>query len=61
MKAQSKTSIPSASTPSEKVTGYKGFNRKFQCTPEGKVFQYQVGKTFYMLRDDQFVEADNAN
>ena len=25
---------------------YKGFNNKLQCTPGGKVFQYEVGKTY---------------
>jgi hypothetical protein len=28
------------------MKGYKGFNDKFQCTPEGKVFQYEVGKEY---------------
>ena len=28
------------------MKGYKGFNEKFQCTPEGKVFQYEVGKEY---------------
>ena len=28
------------------MKGYKGFNEKFQCTPEGKVFQYEVGKKY---------------
>ena len=28
------------------MKGYKGFNDKLQCTPEGKVFQYEVGKTY---------------
>ena len=30
----------------ERMKGYKGFNDKLQCTPEGKVFQYEVGKTY---------------
>ena len=25
---------------------YKGFNSKLQCTPNGKVYQYEVGKTY---------------
>lgn len=25
---------------------YKGFNDKLQCTPDGEVFQYEVGKTY---------------
>jgi len=28
------------------MKGYKGFNEKFQCTPDGKVFQYEVGKEY---------------
>jgi hypothetical protein len=28
------------------MKGYKGFNEKFQCTPGGKVFQYEVGKEY---------------
>src|ERR1035437_9432390 len=28
------------------MKGYKGFNSKLQCTPVGKVFQYEVGKTY---------------
>jgi len=28
------------------MKGYKGFNDKLQCTPEGKVFQYEVGKEY---------------
>jgi hypothetical protein len=27
------------------MKGYKGFNSKLQCTPNGKAFQYEVGKT----------------
>jgi hypothetical protein len=30
------------------MKGYKGFNEKFQCTPEGKVFQYEVGRNTSM-------------
>ena len=26
--------------------GYKGFNKALQCCPDGKVFQYDVGKTY---------------
>ena len=26
--------------------GFKGFNRKLQCCPDGKVFQYELGKTY---------------
>ena len=25
---------------------YKGFNNKLQCTPDGKTFQYEIGKTY---------------
>ena len=25
---------------------YKGFNKDLQCTPNGKVFQYEIGKTY---------------
>jgi hypothetical protein len=28
------------------MKGYKAFNDKFQCTSEGKIFQYEVGKTY---------------
>ena len=28
------------------MKGYKGFNEKLQCTPDGKVFQYEVGKEY---------------
>ena len=28
------------------MKGYKGFNSKLQCAPVGKVFQYEVGKTY---------------
>ena len=28
------------------IKAYKGFNDKLQCTPNGKVFQYEVGKEY---------------
>jgi hypothetical protein len=28
------------------MKGYKGFNNKLQCAPEGKVFQYEIGKEY---------------
>ena len=28
------------------MKGYKGFNAKLQCTPSGKVFQYEIGTTY---------------
>ena len=28
------------------IIGFKGFNDKLQCTPGGKVFQYEVGKEY---------------
>jgi len=28
------------------MKGYKGFNYKLQCSPNGKPFQYEVGKTY---------------
>ena len=28
------------------LKGYKGFNRKLQCTPNNKVFQYEIGKEY---------------
>ena len=28
------------------MKGFKGFNKQLQCTPNGKVFQYEVGKTY---------------
>ena len=38
------------------MKGYKGFNAKLQCTPSGKVFQYEIGTT-YTLKDGKFTEA----
>jgi hypothetical protein len=29
-----------------KMKGYKGFNDKLQCSPNGKPFQYEVGQTY---------------
>jgi len=31
---------------SESIKGYKGFNNKLQCTPNGTCFQYELGKEF---------------
>ena len=28
------------------VIGFKGFNKDFQCTPNGKSFQYEAGKSY---------------
>src|SRR5208282_4662241 len=28
------------------MKGYKGFNEKLQCTPKGKIFQYEIGKEY---------------
>ena len=28
------------------MKGFKGFNSKLQCTPEGKIFQYEIGKEY---------------
>ena len=28
------------------MKGYKGFNSQLQCTPQGKVFPYEVGQTY---------------
>ena len=28
------------------ITAYKGFNQNFACTPEGKLFQYEIGKSY---------------
>ena len=28
------------------MKGYKGFNKDLQCTPSGKVFQYEIGKEY---------------
>ena len=33
---------------SEKVVAYKGFNKDLTCTPDGKVFQYEIGQTYKM-------------
>jgi hypothetical protein len=30
----------------EKLKGYKGFNENLQCTPNGKTYQYEIGKTY---------------
>jgi hypothetical protein len=40
------TTKKSRPTETAKITGYKGFNEHLQCTPEGKIFQYEVGKTY---------------
>ena len=31
---------------SKPVKAYKGFNKHMQCTPNGKVFQYEIGKEY---------------
>jgi hypothetical protein len=28
------------------MKAFKGFNKDLQCTPDGKVFQYEIGKTY---------------
>ncbi len=28
------------------MKGFKGFNKDLQCTPDGKVFQYEIGKEY---------------
>jgi hypothetical protein len=28
------------------VKAYKGFNKHMQCTPNGKIFQYEIGKEY---------------
>ena len=28
------------------MKGYKGFNEKLQCTPNGEIFQYEIGGTY---------------
>ena len=30
----------------EPVKAYKGFNKYMQCTPNGKIFQYEIGKEY---------------
>ena len=32
--------------PEKKIIGYKGFNSKLQCTPDDKVYQFEVGKEY---------------
>ncbi|MGI0135177.1 MAG: DUF7666 domain-containing protein, partial [Candidatus Micrarchaeaceae archaeon] len=32
--------------PANTFSGFKGFNEYLQCTPEGKIFQYEVGKSY---------------
>lgn len=29
---------------SKPVKAYKGFNKHMQCTPNGKIFQYEISK-----------------
>lgn len=31
---------------SKPVKAYKGFNKYMQCTPNGKIFQYEIGKEY---------------
>ena len=31
---------------SSELKGWKGFNRNLQCTPNGTVFQYEIGKEY---------------
>ena len=31
---------------SKPIKAYKGFNKHMQCTPKGKVFQYEIGKEY---------------
>ena len=31
---------------SKPIKAYKGFNKHMQCTPNGKVFQYEIGKEY---------------
>lgn len=31
---------------SKSVKAYKGFNKHMQCTPDGKIFQYEIGKEY---------------
>ena len=31
---------------SKPVKAYKGFNKHMQCTPNGKIFQYEIGKEY---------------
>lgn len=37
---------------------YKGFNKDLQCTPDGKVFQYEIGKE-YKEDNGEFVEVQS--
>jgi len=39
------------------VKGFKGFNNKLQCTPDGKVFQYEVGKAYTHSGDPQLCKS----
>lgn len=34
------------------VKAYKGFNKYMQCMPNGKIFQYEIGKEY--KEDDAF-------
>jgi hypothetical protein len=37
---------PEGDPKGELIVAYKGFNQDFCCTPDGKVFQFEVGKTY---------------
>ncbi|MCO5085116.1 MAG: hypothetical protein M9939_26430 [Mesorhizobium sp.] len=45
MAAKAKTTSKSK-VPAEPLVAYKGFNRDLTCTPEGRSFQYEIGKTY---------------
>src|SRR6185312_11257518 len=45
----SKTVKPKVSAPQEPVQiAYKGFDKNLVCSPMGKPFQYEIGKTYTM-------------
>ena len=44
--ARPKKTAQTAEATRETILAYKGFNANFACTPDGKVYQYEVGKTY---------------
>lgn len=39
------------------VKAYKGFNKHMQCAPNGKIFQYEIGKEYKEDKADFFMLA----
>jgi hypothetical protein len=45
--ARPKKTAETAETTRETILAYKGFNPDFACAPDGKTYQYEVGKTYH--------------